>query len=329
MTYERFAVVGSGSAGRRYLRLLREVRPSAELVLVSSGLGGRDDVPSEATTTVVSVHEAVQLGLTAAIVASPAPRHVEQALVLIASGCPTLVEKPIAADSSESEVLIAAASGSGTVVGVAYTLRFDLAAQHFRSLLVDRGVGTLLQARIECGSYLPDWRIGVDYHSTVSARADLGGGVLLELSHEIDYCRWFFGEVDHVQGSLSNSGDLAIDVEEAAHVLLRMRSGLAIVLIIDFHRRVARREVVVQATSGEYQWDALSNRVASTLVGGKMDVRSFTQNRDDIFRRQLVDFLRRAKLGLQPVVGVGDAFETLRTVDAIRLSGLSGQRVYV
>ena len=329
VTVERIAVVGSGSAGRRYLRLMRELRPEADLVLVTSGMGGRKDLPMEATTTVGSVQEAVGLGLTAAVVASPAPQHVEQALVLVSAACPTLIEKPVAADSNDCEALARAATRSGSFVGVAYTLRFDLAAQQFRSQVNDSGVGTLLQARIECGSYLPDWRSEIDYRTSVSARADLGGGVLLELSHEIDYCRWFFGEIDHVQGILSNTGDLAVEVEEAAHVMLRTKSGLAVALVIDFHRRVPRREVVVQATTGEYHWNALLSTVTKTSGDGPPVEWSFSQTRDDVFRRQIVDFLGRSKLGLSPVVDLVDASKTLRIVDAVRLSDLSGSRVYV
>ena len=329
VTVERFAVVGSGSAGRRYLRLMSELRPDAHLVLVTSGMGGQKDLPKEATTVVSSIQEAVRLGLTAAVVASPAPQHVEQALVLVSAACPTLIEKPVATDSSDCEALVRAATRSGSFVGVAYTLRFDLAAQQFRSQIIDSSVGTILQARIECGSYLPDWRSGVDYRTSVSARADLGGGVLLELSHEIDYCRWFFGEIDHVQGFLTNTGNLAVEVEEAAHVLLRTTSGLTVALIIDFHRRVPRREVVVQATTGEYHWNALMNTVTRTSGDRPPVKRSFSQTRDDMFRRQIVDFLDKSKLGLSPVVDLVDASITLRVVEAVRLSDLSGSRVYV
>lgn len=329
VTLERFAVVGSGSAGRRYLRLMRALRPDADLVLVTSGMGGRKDKPNEATTIVGGIQEAVRLGLTAAVVASPAPQHVEQALILVQAACPTLIEKPVAADSSDCEALLRAATRSGSFVGVGYTLRFDLAAQQFRSQVNDSSVGTLLQARIECGSFLPDWRNEVDYRTSVSARADLGGGVLLELSHEIDYCRWFFGEIDYVQGILTNTGDLGVEVEEAAHVMLRTTSGLAVALVIDFHRRVPRREVVVQATTGEYHWNALLSTVTRISSDGPSVERSFRQTRDDMFRRQICDFLDRSKLGLSPVVDLADASKTLQIAEAVRLSDLSGERVYV
>ncbi len=59
-------------------------------------------------------------------------------------------------------------------------------------------IGQTLYTSVECGSYLPDWRPGNNYKKSVSAKKDLGGGVLLELSHELDYIRWIFGEIKNI-----------------------------------------------------------------------------------------------------------------------------------
>ena len=57
-----------------------------------------------------------------------------------------------------------------------------------------------------------------DYRKTVSAQKILGGGVLLELSHELDYLRWIFGDVEFVQAQLARQSELDIDVEDTAHI---------------------------------------------------------------------------------------------------------------
>jgi predicted dehydrogenase len=54
----------------------------------------------------------------------------------------------------------------------------------------------------------------------VSAKKELGGGVLLELSHEIDYLRWIFGEVEWIRATISQQSNLEIDVEDSAHILM-------------------------------------------------------------------------------------------------------------
>ena len=65
---------------------------------------------------------------------------------------------------------------------IAYLLRFHLVILTLKELL--RGDKPYF-ASLECDSYLPKWR-AVDYRQNYSAKKELGGGVLLDLSHEID-----------------------------------------------------------------------------------------------------------------------------------------------
>ena len=44
----------------------------------------------------------------------------------------------------------------------------------------------------ECSSYLPSWRNNRNYERSYSASKKMGGGTILDLSHEIDYISWIF-----------------------------------------------------------------------------------------------------------------------------------------
>ena len=69
-------------------------------------------------------------------------------------------------------------------------------------LMQNKIVGKILSVRCEVGQFLPSWRPNIDYRESVSARKALGGGALLELSHEIDYLMWIFGDIDWVKATL-------------------------------------------------------------------------------------------------------------------------------
>ena len=99
-------------------------------------------------------------------------------------------------------------------------------------------MGEIISLEAHVGSYLPDWRPQKDYKESVSARAELGGGVLLELSHELDYIRWFFGGIDSVIAVLKNSNILGLDVEDGADLILKSSKGLHISLHLDFNSRI-------------------------------------------------------------------------------------------
>ena len=68
-------------------------------------------------------------------------------------------------------------------------------------------------------SWLPDWRPQIEYKDSVSAKNDLGGGVLLELSHEIDLALWLFGKFEITYSFIRNSRILDIDVDDQAFLI--------------------------------------------------------------------------------------------------------------
>ena len=102
----------------------------------------------------------------------------------------------------------------------AYNLRFQPSLQEFRKQIKQQRIGKILSVRVEVGQYLPNWRPESDYRKGVSAQKKLGGGVLLELSHEIDYISWIFGDYKWVKAHISKQSNLEIDVEDTAYLLL-------------------------------------------------------------------------------------------------------------
>lgn len=64
-------------------------------------------------------------------------------------------------------------------------------------------------------SWLPDWRSNIDYQKSVSAKRNLGGGVLNELSHDLDLAKFLFGEYEMTNHTLKISEELKLDVYDS------------------------------------------------------------------------------------------------------------------
>ena len=93
--------------------------------------------------------------------------------------------------------------------------------------LIDAGrIGKPLSFRAEWGEYLPGWHPWEDYRKSYSARKDLGGGVLLTLSHPLDYIRWFFGDPEWIWAMNGKISDLELDVDDIAEIGMRDRDQL-------------------------------------------------------------------------------------------------------
>ena len=73
-------------------------------------------------------------------------------------------------------------------------------------------------------SYLPNWRKHINYKKSVSAIESKGGGVLLELSHELDLVKYIIGNFSVDYFNLFKSKVLDIDVEDRADLILKTRN---------------------------------------------------------------------------------------------------------
>ena len=327
MKISRVVIVGLGSIGRRHLRLIKELRPGIEITLVRSGKGDKWPEETLASHVVDSIEAALDSFPDAAIISSPANVHLEQAMAFAEAGVHLLVEKPLSVSAEGVDRLLEVARQSRIHGLVGYVLRYDPAARLFKEYLQKAEIGGLIWVRVECGSFLPEWRPGVDYRHTVSARKALGGGVLLELSHEFDYLTWFFGNPVMLIGQMSRSGLLDIDVEDQVDMLLTCADGLVVSVHLDFVRCHSTRECVVQTTKGQLIWNAIGKRVIWQPKVGEPTVRHFNFNGDYIYRDQLRHLLACVEEGEAPVVTLEDGANVMRVIDAARRSHDLGKRV--
>ena len=323
----RLAIIGLGSIGRRHLRLISEIRPDIKIIAVRSGHGERCDEEKMAAKTVYSIGEAVDEGVQAAIISSPATLHLKQSLELAKNGIHLLIEKPISHTSDRVKELLKIVNENRITTMVGYVLRYDLGAIKFKNWLDNKIKGKILHARIECGSYLPDWRPDQDYRKTVSALSELGGGVLLELSHEIDYLYWFFGKPKDVQAQIRNSGTLDINVEDQVDLLMTSEQGYCISVQIDFNRRHVERKCKVLTTEGELIWDAVNKNVTWKGVNKEQSKYEYNNERNSIYRKQLEVFFDCIENDNDPIVTVKDGINVISLIDAVRNASEKGIKV--
>lgn len=320
---KKIAIVGLGSIGRRHLRILKKLSPTTDVILVRSGNGGEWPEEALAKRTFRSVEEAINEGVDAAIIASPAPDHLNSALEFIESYIPVLIEKPLSHNMNNVAELHNIQKDNSVPVLIGYVLRYSKSLQYFHELVMSGKVGKPLFANIECGSYLPDWRPEQDYKETASAKHQLGGGVLLELSHELDYANWLFGPFVNIKANLRNSGSLGIEVEDIAQMLLTTAAGYTVTINLDFCRRNKSRSCTFFGADGTIFWDGIHNTVTFQPATGKVEKKRFNIQRDAMFRSQLKHFISCIEQTESPKVSINDGIITLKLIDAAKRSNES------
>jgi predicted dehydrogenase len=210
------------------------------------------------------MEEALAAKPDAVVVATPHHAHLPIARTALAAGADVLIEKPLSASLDDVPDFLAKAERLGRRVCVVCNMRFHPAVAALRRALPR--IGRPLFARAQYGNYLPDMRPGADYRTLYCARADAGGGVILDAIHEIDYLVWLFGPVERVSAEAGRIGDLDIDVEDYASLALAHRAGVRSEIHLDYLQRSKRRGCEIVGSEGTLIWTSEGKAPEHCLV---------------------------------------------------------------
>lgn len=263
----RFLIAGFGSIGRRHFRNLKSLGQK-DILFYRSGHSQIADQELAGHAVERELGAALAHKPDAVIVANPTALHLEVAIPAARAGCHILLEKPISHSLDRVDELQAAAAKSGSRVLVGFQYRFHPGLQKAVEILASGELGRPLSARTHWGEYLPDWHPWEDYRRSYSARGDLGGGVVLTLSHPFDYLRWLLGEVDAIWASTKQSGELEIGVEDQAEIGLVFRSGALGSIHLDYLQKPGAHWLEVICTKGNLHWDAGTGLLRVTRAKG-------------------------------------------------------------
>ena len=147
-----------------------------------------------------------------------------------------------------------------------------------------------IRRSVWCGQQLADWHPGSDHTQGYSASRALGGGVVLDLSHELDYLGWLFGPVEAVTAATSNSATLGIETEDVADVILRLGRGLVGSCHLDYLARPAVRGGWAQCERGALRWDLLAGTVERSSGPGWERLAPAATGTDDMYMAELDAF---------------------------------------
>jgi predicted dehydrogenase len=245
---DRVLVVGSGSAAVRHVRNLLALGVPEVLVLTSRDVSAVAALQDVRVTVVSALPEDPPQ---VAVVANDTDRHVATALDLAARGTHVLIEKPLAVGVDEALLLLAAAvKDSGAVVRIAYNLRFLPVFRELERIVRDGTIGRPLFVRIEAGQHLASWRPDRPYLQAYSASTARGGGVALDLSHEIDYMRMLFGHPTASCVHQARSGSLGIESADIFDAIYEFPDGLVCSVHLDYLEPALRRSLRIVGTDG-------------------------------------------------------------------------------
>jgi predicted dehydrogenase len=319
----KLLVVGCGSIGKRHLANLGTI-PGVELMACDINPERAQEVGQElGVETFNDFTPAMQRKPEAVLVCTPTSQHMDYALAAVRGGCHVFIEKPLSHTMEGVPELVSAVNEKRLVTLIGCNFRFHWGLRLVRKMVAEGKIGKLLFARAEFGQYLPDWHPWEDYRQGYSAQKSLGGGIVLDSIHEIDYLYWLLGDVGEVYCLSDKISDLEIDVEDIAEITLRFKSGTIAQVHVDYLQRAYNRCCKLVGTGGVITWSFQDNTVGwySAEAGEWQTFReSPSYDTNEMYVEEMKHFVRCLSGEESPEVGVSEGRRLLEIALAAKKS---------
>lgn len=207
---------GLGSIGQRHAKILLK-NYSHDLYAFRSDKTKEKN--SLGIKEIYSWDEVKDLKADIAFITNPTYLHIDTATKCAELGCKLFIEKPIGKDLEGLDKLLEVVRNKNLVTYVSYNRRFHPVLVYLKEFLKNNKP---LYCRVVNTSFYPSWRIntGRNHLEVYSAEKDMGGGPILDLSHEIDFVEYLFGEIKKINGNFSKRGNVTVDTEDVVDMVV-------------------------------------------------------------------------------------------------------------
>jgi predicted dehydrogenase len=321
-------VMGCGSIGERHIANLRAILPKARIDVFDSEPARLRAVEEKHKVNPVK-EGAITEAYDCVLVCTPPVSHVKLAIQAVDAGSNVFIEKPLSTTLEGTKELQDLLHRKRLTAFVGYSLRFNKGINIIKKLIDDQKFGKVVHASAYFGQYLPDWRPSQDYRNSYTARKDLGGGIIFDASHEVDYLMWLLGKPVSIQSDYADTDIINVNTEAVADVIMKFQKNIQGHVHMNFVRREYKRTLEVLCENGIIQW-SLSDQTVRTFDASSKSwtVLEAGQPVNDMYVDEMkhVIAMVRAK-SRSPIIDLENGISTLQMSLAIHESGKSGKRI--
>lgn len=294
-------LIGLGSIGMRHTRNLQELYPKAHIDVLTKRTSWEEAGPR--THLINSKKEFFAHKHDVYFITNETNLHTKTVWECLAQKPKGIfVEKPLSHDVRGLEEIHKEVRKQKIVFVVGYSMQYFKPLMEIKKLIARGEVGTVRSMRISVGQDLRGWRKS-DYRDGYAADPKRGGGVILDLIHELNYPGWILGEeLKVVAGVAGKISDLEIRTEDTAEATLVSKKGVVVSVHQDYLQVPGRRSCEVFGTKGTLLWGWMLNEPDAEHVievYGKKGVKRVRvrEARGEMFKREVREFFAHVRKG--------------------------------
>jgi len=241
-----FLIIGYGSIGKNHANILSKMYGNKSVNILT-----KKNVKT--FQTIKNLSETKKIKFDYVIISSPPSIHLKQLKYFEKNfkNKKILVEKPLFNKSSNFKI-------KKNQVFVGYNLRFHPIVNYLKTKINKKKIFSIT---VNCSSFLPQWRHDIDYKKTYSSKKILGGGALLDLSHEFDYFQYIFGQlkINNINYIKTNKiSPLKINVEDNFLIVGRLKK-MNFLINVNFFSKHIKREIIIERSNDTIKANLINN----------------------------------------------------------------------
>ncbi len=241
----KILIIGYGSIGRRHARVLSKIKKVSTICILTQQ-------KIKKYRTIKSYKEIKYIDPDYVVISNENDKHYKTLMYLENNfkNINILVEKPLFNKFINLNI-------KNNYVYVGYNLRFHPLILKLKNIIKKRKIWNVL---VTSGSFLPNWRKNIDYKSSYSSKKK-SGGVLLDLSHEIDYVSWLFGDLKILHSLNNRLSDLKISSDDNLNLSAKTKNNINIQINLNYFFKIPKRQILVDGKNLSIDLDLISNKL--------------------------------------------------------------------
>lgn len=302
----KILIIGLGSIAKKHINAIRELKIECDVYALRSSTTSKI---VDGVINLYSLEELKNFKFDFAIISNPTHLHLKYINLLTELGINLFIEKPAVNEIKIVDELAVKIKNHSIKTYVACNLRFHPCIRYLKSNLEKNCKMIINEVNVYCGSYLPDWRSEIDFRKNYSVSHILGGGVHLDLFHEIDYTYWLFGMPISTRNFRSSKSTLEIDAFDYANYLL-IYKNYNVSIILNYYRKDPRRLIEIVFNDDTWTIDLLNN----SILNNKSEI--IFQDKDfnilDTYKYQMLYFIEKISSDQMPMNSFSESINPLK-----------------
>ena len=296
--FPKVLIIGYGSIGRKHAQILSKLKCNVVLFTKQKKVLFK---------TIKKKSEILEYDPDYIIISNNTNKHI-QFLNFIEKNFKkkkVLIEKPISNRYKKIRLV-----NNKYVVG--YNLRFHPIIQFIKKNIKKKEINFI---SVNVSSYLPRWRTNYSYEKSNSSKKKFGGGLLLDLSHELDYIKWLFGNIKIIYSFNKRISNLEINTDDVLILFGKINKKINVIFNMNFFSRIENREIIIEGKKYSIKANLIKNQLN---VLTDRSIKKYSWKNFNIFKTYVHEHKKILKNDFKDFCDIKDSMETLKLIEKIR-----------